>query len=66
MKNLIAFYDDQNNFKTELEDIAIPSELKPNEVLIKVTVAGSNPKDLKHPLPAYFNNKLNQGDDCAG
>ena len=66
MKNLIAFYDEQKNFQTQLEDIAVPVDLKPHEVLIKVTVAGSNPKDLKHPHPNYLNNKLNQGDDCAG
>jgi NADPH2:quinone reductase len=34
--------------------------------LIKVVCAGSNPKDWKHPMPAYFNVKLNQGDDVAG
>lgn len=28
--------------------------------------AGSNPKDWKHPMPAYFNVKLNQGDDVGG
>ncbi len=67
MKNLLVFYDQQKNFKTELEDISVPSkELKPNDVLIKVTVAGSNPKDWKHPMPGYFNNRLNQGDDCVG
>jgi NADPH:quinone reductase-like Zn-dependent oxidoreductase len=67
MKNLLVFYDKQKNFKTELEDIPVPSsELKPNDVLIKVSIAGSNPKDWKHPLPEYFNNKLNMGDDCVG
>ena len=66
MKNLLVFYDANKNFKTELEDISLPSELKPNDVLIRVNVAGSNPKDWKHPLPEYFNNKLNMGDDCAG
>ena len=67
MKNLVVFYDSEKNLKTEIEDIPIPeNELQPNDVLIKTAVAGSNPKDWKHPLPAYFNNKLNQGDDCAG
>ena len=66
MKNLLVFYENKT-FTTELEDIPTPTpELKPNDVLIKVNVAGSNPKDWKHPLPAYFNNKLNMGDDCAG
>lgn len=66
MKNLIVFYDDELRLRTELQDIPVPTNLKPHEVLIKVEVAGSNPKDWKHPLPAYFNVKINQGDDCAG
>ncbi len=63
MKNLLVFYDP--NLKTELEDIPIPS-YDHDEVLIKVVVAGSNPKDWKHPAPDYFNIKLNQGDDVGG
>lgn len=66
MKNLVVYYNDDKKLTTELEDVPIPSELKPHEVLIHVSACGSNPKDYKHPLPAYFNNKLNQGDDCAG
>lgn len=66
MKNLLVFYDEQKQFSTQLEDIQKPSSLKPREVLIKVEVAGSNPKDYKHPLPEYFNIKINQGDDCSG
>jgi NADPH2:quinone reductase len=42
------------------------SEYGPNEILIKVVTAGSNPKDWKHPMPAYFNVKVNQGDDVSG
>jgi NADPH:quinone reductase len=63
MKNLIVHYDP--NFTTKLEDIPIP-EYGQGEVLIKVSVAGSNPKDWKHPMPNYFNVHVNQGDDCAG
>jgi NADPH2:quinone reductase len=68
MKNLIAFYDPPSNFRTTIEDIPqlAANDLRPNEVLIKVSVAGSNPKDSKHPRPDYFNIKLNQGDGCAG
>lgn len=68
MKNLLAFYDSPTHFRTQLEDVPVltANDLQPDEVLIKVSVAGSNPKDLKHPLPNYFNNKVNQGDDCAG
>jgi NADPH:quinone reductase-like Zn-dependent oxidoreductase len=63
MKNLLVYYDP--DFTTKLEDINIP-EYGPDEVLIKVVVAGSNPKDWKHPHPDYFNVKLNQGDDVGG
>lgn len=63
MKNLLVYYDP--DFTTKLEDIAVP-EYGPDEVLIKVVAAGSNPKDWKHPLPEYFNIKLNQGDDVGG
>ncbi|KAF2096185.1 GroES-like protein [Rhizodiscina lignyota] len=63
MKNLLAYYDP--NFTTKLEDAPVP-EHGADEVLIKVVAAGSNPKDWKHPMPNYFNNKLNQGDDVGG
>jgi NADPH2:quinone reductase len=63
MKNLLVYYDP--DFTTKLENIPIP-EYGPNEILIKVIAAGSNPKDWKHPMPAYFNVKVNQGDDVGG
>lgn len=68
MKNLVVYYDSERSLKTDIQDVTVLSaaSLKPNEILIKVTVAGSNPKDYKHPLPAYFNSRINQGDDCAG
>ncbi|RMY12650.1 hypothetical protein D0867_07692 [Hortaea werneckii] len=61
-------YEDQSKLETKLEDVPrlIQKDLKPHEVLIKVVVAGSNLKDYKHPLAVYFNNRLNQGDDCSG
>ncbi|KAF4164728.1 hypothetical protein CNMCM6936_008781 [Aspergillus lentulus] len=37
---------------------------KPGHVLIRVIVAGSNPKDWK--LPAMFGTEINSGDDIAG
>ena len=63
MKNLVLFY--APDLQAALEDIAIPKH-GDCEVLIKVIAAGSNPKDWKHPGPAYFNNRLNQGDDVGG
>lgn len=64
MKNLIVFYEN-GNLRTKLEDIPAPIP-GPRELLIKVEVAGLNVKDYKHPLPAMYNNALNQGDDYAG
>ncbi|EME85057.1 uncharacterized protein MYCFIDRAFT_100170, partial [Pseudocercospora fijiensis CIRAD86] len=51
--------------KTKIEHIPIPTP-GPKEILIKVHYAGSNPKDWKHPLPRFYNNAVNQGDDCSG
>ncbi|KAL2163359.1 hypothetical protein VTH06DRAFT_5416 [Thermothelomyces fergusii] len=49
--------------QVEIVDSPIPT---PNEdqVLIKVVVSGSNPKDWK--LPEWFGSSINQGDDIAG
>lgn len=63
MKNLIVYYEGSPELKVQLEDIARPT-YGDDEVLIKVVVAGSNPKDFKHPI--MFKNKLNQGDDVGG
>lgn len=42
----------------------LSSTAGPNQVLIKVVVSGSNPKDWKYPL--YKNTPHNSGDDIAG
>ncbi|KAI9372971.1 chaperonin 10-like protein [Aspergillus egyptiacus] len=47
----------------QLVDSPIPSP-RPDEVLIKVVVSGTNPKDWK--LPEWLDNPGNQGDDIAG
>lgn len=49
--------------KVRVEDVPIP---KPNDdqVLIKVVVSGSNPKDWKAPF--WLNDENHQGDDIAG
>ncbi|KAK4447820.1 alcohol dehydrogenase [Podospora aff. communis PSN243] len=49
--------------KVEIIDSPIP-EPKENQVLIKVIVSGSNPKDWK--LPDIRPTVINQGDDIAG
>ncbi|EPS38886.1 hypothetical protein H072_7372 [Dactylellina haptotyla CBS 200.50] len=46
-----------------LTEIPIPTP-GPHEVLVKVVVAGSNPKDWK--LPQWYNKPANTGDDMAG
>ena len=44
-------------------DSPIP-EPNADQVLIKVVVSGSNPKDWK--VPEWVGNNINQGDDVAG
>ncbi|KAL9084839.1 MAG: hypothetical protein Q9165_007907 [Trypethelium subeluteriae] len=65
MKNALVYYDPE--LTVTIEDIPIPA-YGPDEILIKVVTAGSNPKDYKHPHPKRFNVKVkvNQGDDVAG
>src|ERR1700761_8572045 len=48
---------------TTIHRILIPSP-GPNEVVIKVEVASSNPKDWSHPTALGLH--LNSGDDIAG
>ncbi|KAI9654756.1 MAG: hypothetical protein M1821_005750 [Bathelium mastoideum] len=63
MRNTLVYYDAE--LTVTVEDIPIP-EYGPDEILIKVVCAGSNPKDYKHPMPDRFNVKVNQGDDVGG
>ncbi|KAI8629610.1 GroES-like protein [Xylariaceae sp. FL1651] len=49
--------------KVEIIDSPIPQPAA-NQVLIKVVVSGSNPKDWK--LPLWTGKAINQGDDIAG
>lgn len=47
-----------------IRDVEIPTP-KPGQVLIRVVVSGTNPKDWKVPK-WQPNNTINQGDDIAG
>jgi NADPH2:quinone reductase len=47
----------------EVIESPIPTP-KPDQVVIKVVVSGSNPKDWK--LPQWLDEVINQGDDIAG
>ncbi|EAL85026.1 hypothetical protein KXW29_008054 [Aspergillus fumigatus] len=51
--------------KVEIKDVAVPKP-GPDEVLIKVVVAGTNPKDWKLPSWLPASNNTNTGDDIAG
>ncbi|KAK6829626.1 zinc-binding oxidoreductase-like protein ToxD [Apiospora arundinis] len=48
----------------KMVDSPIPKATKPDEVIIKVVVSGSNPKDWK--CPEWLNVEVNEGDDIAG
>lgn len=53
----------QPDLKLDIVDSPIPVP-KDNELVIKVVVSGSNPKDWKYPL--MNNVAMNSGDDIAG
>ncbi|KAI4287625.1 MAG: hypothetical protein L6R35_003121 [Caloplaca aegaea] len=53
----------QPNLNVDIVDSPIPVP-KDNEVVIKVVVSGSNPKDWKRPV--MLNVTMNSGDDIAG
>ena len=53
-------------FNTLLQANICCSEYGPNDLLIRVIAASSNPKDWKHPHHSMFDVAVNQGDDCAG
>ncbi|KAI9770821.1 MAG: hypothetical protein M1839_003047 [Geoglossum umbratile] len=63
MKSLTVIRDP--DLRTEIQDLPIP-QINENQILIRVVVAGANPKDWKHPDPGYFGTRINQGDDIAG
>ncbi|KAK7987147.1 hypothetical protein PG996_006252 [Apiospora saccharicola] len=48
----------------KIVDSPIPKAERPNDVIIKVVVSGSNPKDWK--CPEWMNVDVNEGDDIAG
>ena len=51
--------------KVQIVDSPIPIP-EPDQVVIKVVVSGSNPKDYKMPLPQQWGKSFNSGDDIAG
>jgi NADPH2:quinone reductase len=52
-----------NELNVTIHDVPVPKP-NANQVLIKVVVSGSNPKDWK--LPVWMDKTSNSGDDIAG
>ncbi len=50
--------------EVKIVDSPIPANITPDQVVIKVVVSGSNPKDWKYS--DYTNKSFNSGDDIAG
>jgi len=68
MKVALVYKNDSNVVASKLVDIEppSPSNLQPTQLIIKVHVSGSNPKDWKIPLFIPQLNNTNSGDDIAG
>lgn len=62
---LVHAKGDKSGVTVEVHDTAIP-EPGANQVIIKVAVSGTNPKDWKMPIFAPKANGTNAGDDIAG
>lgn len=58
-----AFVDENVKVTVRDSDIPVPKE---GEVLIKVVVVGTNPKDWKIPKMLGNSNGSNEGDDVSG
>ncbi|EXJ88209.1 hypothetical protein A1O1_05139 [Capronia coronata CBS 617.96] len=65
MKSAHVFAKGESELEVKIQDIPVPSP-EPDQVVIKVVVAGTNPKDWKYPLWMKSASGLNTGDDVAG
>ncbi|KIW31459.1 uncharacterized protein PV07_03107 [Cladophialophora immunda] len=65
MKSAHVFKTSDEQFEVRIQDIPIPKP-EANQVLIRVVVSGTNPKDWKHPLRFPEASGMNTGDDIAG
>lgn len=65
MKSAHVFAESDTDIRVEIQDIPVPSP-EQNQVLIRVAVAGTNPKDWKLPILARAYSGTNTGDDVAG
>lgn len=68
MKAALVYKTESNDVASKLVDVDEPnrSNLQPTQLIIKVHVSGSNPKDWKIPLFVPQLNNTNSGDDIAG
>ncbi|OQV01736.1 Alcohol dehydrogenase GroES-like domain-containing protein [Cladophialophora immunda] len=65
MKSAHVFKKGEDQLDVQIKDIPIPKP-EPDQVLIKVVVSGTNPKDWKYPILVRGITGLNTGDDVAG
>ena len=65
MKSAHVFKKGEDQLDVQIKDIPTPKP-ESNQVLIKVIVSGTNPKDWKYPILVKGITGLNTGDDIAG
>ena len=65
MKEARIYTDEAHGLRVQLHDVPVPTPA-PDQVLIKVVVSGSNPKDWKFLSVFPDRNGFNSGDDIAG
>ena len=65
MKSAFVFAKPDGAVEVRIQDISKPSPQR-NQVLIRVAVAGTNPKDWKVPIKIATESGTNTGDDVAG
>ena len=65
MKEVLVTKDEAKGFVTEMVDSPVP-KTEDGQVLIKVIVSGTNPKDWKVPIWVPKLGPSNSGDDIAG
>lgn len=65
-KSAHVFTKPPRELDVQIQEKQKPSTLEPDQILIRVIVSGTNPKDWKYPLFMKGASGLNTGDDIAG